>query len=201
MIGPPTRDPAGHELTLARKAHASSVVGVRSPIHTLIAWAKTHQGRKLIRFTAVSVVSTAVSALVISLVYGFKIIKGEVDATLFGNLVAAIPSYQLNRQWTWGKSGRSHLRKEVLPFAAMTALGIGFSLLGADFARHLVHTHHWDHLVNTGLVVAANLVSFAIFWLLKLAVFNRIFRINEATEIETQLNEEELPPATHTSTL
>jgi putative flippase GtrA len=143
----------------------------------------------------VSVVSTAVSVVVISLVYGFKIIKGEVDATLFGNLVAAIPSYQLNRKWTWGKSGRSHLRKEVLPFTGMTALGIGFSLLGASYARHLVNTHHWDHLVNTGLVVLANLVSFAIFWVLKLVVFNRIFRVDEASEIETHLNEEETPPA------
>lgn len=167
---------------------------VRSPISNFMAWSKTHQGRKLIRFTSVSVVSTAVSALVISLVYGFKIIKGEVDATLFGNLVAAFPSYQLNRQWTWGKSGRSHLRKEVLPFACMTALGIGFSLLGASYARHLVHTHHWDHLVNTGLVVAANLMSFAIFWVLKLVVFNRIFRVDEASEIETHLIEEETPP-------
>jgi putative flippase GtrA len=171
------------------------VVVVRHPIGKFMAWSKTHQGRKLIRFTSVSVVSTAVSAIVIFLVYGLKIIKGEVEATLFGNLVAAIPSYQLNRKWTWGKSGRSHWRKEVLPFACMTALGIGFSLLGASYARHLVHTHHWDHLVNTGLVVVANLVSFGIFWVLKLMVFNRIFRVDEASEIETHLNEEETPPA------
>jgi putative flippase GtrA len=170
-------------------------VTVRSPIKNFMAWSRTHRGRKLIRFTSVSVVSTVVSALVIALVYGLKIIKSEVDATLFGNLVAAFPSYQLNRQWTWGKSGRSHLRKEVLPFTCMTALGISFSLLGASFARHLVHTHHWDHLVNTGLVVFANLVSFAIFWVLKLLVFNRIFRVDEISEIETHLDEEESPPA------
>src|ERR1700721_1584245 len=108
------------------KSATSSVVVVRSRLSKIMVWSRTHQGRKLIRFTSGSVVSTAVSAVVISLVYGLKIIKGEVDATLFGNLVAAIPSYQLNRQWTWGKSGRSHLRKEVLPFACMTALGIGF---------------------------------------------------------------------------
>jgi hypothetical protein len=48
--------------------------------------------------------------------------------------------------------------------------------------------------VNTGLVVAANLMSFAIFWVLKLVVFNRIFRVDEASEIETHLIEEETPP-------
>jgi putative flippase GtrA len=162
----------------------------------IMTWSKTHQGRKLIRFTSVSVISTVVSALVIAFVYGLKIIRNEVDATLFGNLVAAFPSYRLNRQWTWGKTGRSHVRKELLPFAAMTTLGISFSLLGASYARHLVHAHHWDHLVNTGLVVTANLVSFAIFWVLKLMVFNRIFHVDEAQEIEALLSEEELPPAT-----
>lgn len=150
----------------------------------------------MIRFTSVSVVSTVVSIAVISIVYGFKIIKGEVEATLFGNLVAAFPSYRLNRRWTWGKSGRSHLVKEVLPFAAMTAMGIGVSLLGASYARHLVHSHHWNHLLNTGIVVGANLTSFAIFWVLKLIVFNRIFRVDEVAEIDEQLHLEEHPPIT-----
>jgi hypothetical protein len=57
----------------------------------------------------------------------------------------------------------------------------------------------WDHLLNTGVVVTANLLSFAVFWLLKLMVFNRIFRVDEAKEIEDHLNEEELPPATRPS--
>ena len=160
-----------------------------------MAWSRTHQGRKLIRFTSVSVISTVVSVLVIAFVYGLKIIKGEVEATVFGNLVAAFPSYRLNRQWTWGKTGRSHVRKEVVPFAAMTALGIGFSILGATYARRLVHVHHWNHLINTGVVVAANLGSFAIFWVLKLIVFNRIFHVDEASQIDEQLEQEELPPA------
>jgi hypothetical protein len=48
-------------------------------------------------------------------------------------------------------------------------------------------------------VVAANLMSFAIFWVLKLVVFNRIFRIDEVSEIETHLNEEETPPTARPS--
>src|ERR1039458_10652131 len=74
---------------------------------------RSHRGRRIARFVSVSVASTAVSFTVISLFYGLKIIRGEVDATLFGNLVGAIPSYSLNRRWVWRKSGRSHLRKEV----------------------------------------------------------------------------------------
>ena len=132
-----------------------------SSLRRVLQWSKSHEGRKLIRFTGVSVVSTVVSVLVITLVYGLRIIRSEVEATLFGNIVAAIPSYTLNRRWTWGKTGRSHVRKEILPFATMTFLGIAFS----------------------------------IFWVLKLIVFNRIFRVDEIAEIDAELLREEAPPA------
>ena len=62
-------------------------------------------GRKLIRFTLVSVVSTIVSVFVLSFVYELEIIRSEVEATLIGNLVGAMPSYGLNRRWTWGNTG------------------------------------------------------------------------------------------------
>jgi len=144
------------------------------------AWTRTTHGRKLVRYTLVSVASTVTSIVVIAIVYGFKIIPGEVEATIFGNVVATLPAYNLNRRWTWGKTGRSHVRKEILPFWVIAALGIAFSILGASYAHHLVHTHHWSQLINTGLVVGANFVSFAVFWVLKLMIFNKIFGVEVA---------------------
>jgi putative flippase GtrA len=170
------------------------VILVSGGIRKIIASTKTHRGRKLIRFTSVSVISTIVSLLVIALVYGFKIIRGEVDATLFGNLVGAIPSYTLNRRWAWGKTGRSHIRKEIIPFWVLTLLGIGFSVVGASYANHLVHTHQWSHLFNTGIVDTANLVSAAVFWVLKFIVFDRIFHVDEKAEIDAHLVREEALP-------
>jgi hypothetical protein len=67
-------------------------------------------------------------------------------------------------------------------------------MVGASYAKDFVHTHHWSHLFNTGIVDAANLVSFAVFWVLKLLVFNKIFQIKEEEEIEEKLLVEELPP-------
>ncbi len=154
-------------------------------------WAHTHEGRKLIRFTSVSVISTVVSNVVILIVYGLKLIPGEVYATIFGNLVATVPAYQLNRTWTWGKRGRSHFRKEIVPFWTMSLLGISFSTLGAFYARHLIHTHDWPHIANTIILVGANLFSFVIFWFLKLWVFNRIFKVDEMAEVEEHLEAEE----------
>jgi putative flippase GtrA len=154
-------------------------------------WAKSHEGRKILRFTSVSAISTVVSFTSIAVLYGFHIIKGVIWATVTGNLIASVPSYWLNRTWTWGKHGRSHLTKEILPFWGMTGLGIGVSMVGAAWARHEVHTHHWAHLVNTALVAFTNLASFGLFWILKIIVFNRIFRVHPLEEIDEHLRVEE----------
>lgn len=160
-------------------------------IRSLRAWTKTHEGKKIVRFTMVSAVSTVTSFGSISILYGLKIIPGVIWATLVGNVIASLPAYQLNRRWTWGKRGRSHWRKEILPFWIMTALGIGVSQVGALWARHEVRAHHWSHLTNTALVSFTNLASFAIFWVLKMIVFNRIFKVDVEQEIEEHLEAEE----------
>lgn len=165
---------------------------MRRRLQALVAWSKTHEGRKIIRFTSVSAISTVVSNTTIIIVYGLKIIKGEVYATVFGNLVATLPSYYLNRTWTWGKTGKSHIRREIVPFWTMSLLGISFSMLGGAYAGQLVANHRdWPHLVATLIVAFANLASFGIFWMLKLKVFNRIFRVNELEEIDEHLSKEE----------
>jgi putative flippase GtrA len=164
---------------------------VLSRIKGLWAWAHTHQGRKLIRFTSVSVISTIVSNAVLIVFYGFRWIPNEVYATVFGHLVATFPSYQLNRTWTWGKRGRSHWRNEIAPFWSLSLFGIAFSTILASVARHVIHQHDWSHPLNTGIVVAANILSFVIFWFLKLWIFNRIFHVDEMAEVDEHLTKEE----------
>jgi putative flippase GtrA len=156
-----------------------------------MAWTHTHQGKKMTRYVLGSVVTTAVSFTSIAILYGFRIIPGVVWATLAGNLIATLPAYQLNRTWTWGKRGRSHFRREIVPFWTMSFLSIAFSQLGAFWARHEVHAHAWSHLANTALVTGANLLCFAIFFVLKLMVFNRIFRVNKLERLEEHLKLEE----------
>jgi len=156
-----------------------------------VAWSKTHEGKKLIRYTASSVITTAVSFTSIVVLYGFKIIPGVVWATLAGNVIATLPSYHLNRLWAWGKRGRSAFRAEIVPYWTLAFLGIAFSQIGAFWVRSVVHSHNWDHLVNTALVAGVNLVSFAIFWVLKLVLFNKIFHFDKLKAVDEELTIEE----------
>ena len=107
------------------------------------------------------------------------------------------PSYWLNRKWAWGKHGRSHFMKEVVPFWTMAALGIAFSIVGAAVARHIGREHDLSHLELTLVVEAANVISFAIFWVAKLMVFNKMFKV-ELAEFDEHLAAEEAVEETAT---
>jgi putative flippase GtrA len=149
-------------------------------------WQKrdTPEAKKLFRYTMVSVVSTAVSFGVLAIVFGVLHLWGEIPSTVFANVVATVPSYYLNRQWVWGKGGRSHLMKEVLPFWVMSALGIAVSIGGAAVARHIGIEHHLSHFEQTVVVLAANLVSFGLFWVLKFMLFNRLFHVHTLEDLD-----------------
>jgi putative flippase GtrA len=144
----------------------------------------TPEAKQLIRYSMVSVISTAVSFGVLLIVYGVFRAFSEVWSTVFANAVATIPSYYLNRSWVWGKNGRSHLTKEILPFWTMSAIGIVVSIFGAALATHIGKTYHLSHAEQTVLVLAANVLSFGIFWVLKFMLFNRLFHVHPVEELD-----------------
>src|ERR1035437_5455729 len=144
---------------------------------------KTPEAKQLIRYTMVSVISTVVSLGTLALVFGVFHFWGEVGSTVFANAVATVPSYYLNRGWVWGKNGRSHLMKEIVPFWAMSAIGIVVSIFGAAIARHLGIDHHLAHLQQL-VVLFANVMSFGICWVLKFLVFNRLFKVHPLEELD-----------------
>src|SRR5579862_4335121 len=144
-------------------------------------------GKKLFRYSMVSVVSTIVSFGVLAILYGALNKGGEVTDTVVANMVATIPSYYLNRNWAWGNSGRSHLTREVLPFWAMAVAGIVFSIFTSSEARHLGQVHHFHHLGKTVLVLGANFLAFGILWVLKFLLFNKLFHVHHDTDVELEV--------------
>jgi putative flippase GtrA len=167
-------------------------------LKALYDWLHTHQGRKIFRYTMVSVISTTVSLLVIAIVYGALHLWSEVPSTIFGNVVATFPSYWLNRKWAWGKHGRSHFMKEIVPFWTLAGIGIAFSIVGAAVARHISIKYGLDHFETTLLVLFANVASFAVFWVAKLFMFNRLFH-TELEEFDEHLTHEEEEESTQSS--
>jgi putative flippase GtrA len=136
---------------------------------------RSPQGVKVVRYTMVSVISAVVSLVILTIVFGVLHLWGEVVSTLVANILAGIPSYYLNRRWVWKKSGRSHFWRELFPFWVMSISGIVFALYTASLAHNFGVEHNLPHSIRTLLVIGANIAAFAILWLLKFIILNRLF--------------------------
>ncbi len=163
---------------------------------------QTPSGRKIIRYTMVSVVSTAVSLGTLGIVFGVLHLWSEVPSAIFANVVATPPSYYLNRRWAWGKSGKSHMFKEVLPFWVASFVGLALSTWAAAMARDFSNSHHFHHLGHTAIVLGGNLGAYGVLWVLKFLLFQLLFR---QTPLSAEEDEGEgariavLPPPTSVS--
>lgn len=143
----------------------------------LMAHAKTEGGRRAIRYSATSIICIGITQFLIILFY--KVIKldvtdrfnPEVQANLAATMITSIPAFALNKYWVWGKRGRAHVRREVLPFWAFTVAGWALS----TGAVALVSTWAEPHSTKqTILVMGANIAGFGSLWVLKYLFLDKI---------------------------
>jgi putative flippase GtrA len=133
---------------------------------------------KLIKYASVSVISTIVSQVTLLLTFGVFHVMSEVPANILANVLATIPSYWLNRRWVWGKSGKSHFWREIAPFWILSFIGLAFSSVAVWLAGDFARNHGLSHVQTSLLVNAANLLSFAILWIVKFLIYNKLFHID-----------------------
>jgi len=127
--------------------------------------------RMMVRYSLVSLVSIAVSQSVLMVAFGLGHWTASL-ANIVACAVATVPSYYLNRTWAWGRRGRSHLWREVVPFWAIAFLGLVFSTWAADLASTLARHAAASHAATTAIVMTASLGAFGILWVGKFALFN-----------------------------
>ena len=142
-------------------------------------------GQKLFRYSMASVVAVAVSLALLVIFDGIIGWSAVVSSTL-ATSIAAVPSYEMNRKWAWGKSGRSHIWKEVVPFWALALLGWAFSTLCVGVMEHYAKHHHYSNLLKTFTVAVVYLGAFAVLWVGKFIIFNKVLFAHHP---------EDLPPA------
>jgi len=142
----------------------------------LIGLARSPHGKKVIRYSLVSVVSVIVSQVVLIFAFGALHWTAR-SANVLACTVATVPSYELNRSWVWGKTSKSHLWKEVVPFWVMSFIGLVFSTVVVSLA-----TDWWK---DTTLVVqGANLAAFGILWVGKFLILHYVLFKDEPQAVE-----------------
>lgn len=90
-------------------------------------------------------------------------------ANLVAVAISAIPAYYMNRIWVWGKRGRSHMKKEVIPFWAFTIAGLVLSTVLIAFAD--------NHTRNRYVILFVQLFSFGVLWVIRFFLLDRLFHV------------------------
>lgn len=142
---------------------------------------RSPSGQKLVRYSLTSVVSVAVSVACLLFFDGVLGIQAWVSSTL-ATAVATVPSYYLNRQWAWGREGKSHFWREVMPFWALAFTGLVFSDLCVHLTEVFAEHHHIMHLLRTGLITVVYVAAFGVLWVVKFLVFNKLLFVHHGKD-------------------
>lgn len=138
------------------------------------AYRKTPAFKRLFRYSMVSVVTTVFALGLLGLFYGVFRIASAAWCNLLATAITTVPSYYLNRAWAWGKTGKSHLTKEIIPFWVVAALSALISTLVVHEAdQAALHVTH-SHTVLTLVVEAANFTTYGLLWISKFMLFNKV---------------------------
>lgn len=134
---------------------------------------RTTTGRKLLRYGIASVVNVVIAQVVLAGAFGVLHWTARAAAVLAA-VVAAGPAYWLARSWVWGRSGRSHLVKEVLPFWAMALVGLAVTTWVAGEAEVAGAGLTDSRLGQTMILMGAVFGISAVIWALRFFVLNGV---------------------------
>ena|GEM_PF-384124 len=128
---------------------------------------------KFIRYSMVSVVAILISQVVILLAAWLFHLSG-VASNALGAVASTPASYELNRKWAWGKRGKSHIWKEVVPFWALTFAGLAASTVTVQIADTMAKSHHVYGIDRALAIMGASLFAWGVVWVAKFVIFNQV---------------------------
>ena len=137
----------------------------------LLAHSRTEAGKRAMRYSATSLICVAITQIFILVFY-----KGlrwkAVESNLISTMLVSVPAFYLNKMWVWGKGGKAHLRREVLPFWLFTICGWGLSTGAVYLVSHHVGTDH--STLRTLSVMVSSIAGFGVLWVLKYIFLDKI---------------------------
>ncbi len=145
----------------------------------------SEHGRRLMKFFAVSVISTIVTQGLLFLFYDVVKIPSAMECNVLATAIATVPAYWLNRTWTWGKRGKSHPWKEIAPFWIISFVGLVLSTVAVGVAAHNADALSHSLLVRKLFVQFANLFTYGAIWVGRYMIFNKFLFGNATTDEDT----------------
>ncbi len=128
--------------------------------------------RKLVKYSMVSAISIVVSQIV--QLTTFFLTHNGVLSSIVAVAVGTVPSYELNRRWTWRKNGPSHLWREIVPFWVMSFVGLVFSTVCVYAAEQWAEGRGLGKARTAFLLNLSSLAAFGLLWIGKFLIINHL---------------------------
>ena len=141
----------------------------------LVEHSRTPAGRRALRYIATSgfgVISTMI--LLFIFLHGFD--WRPLAANFVAVTIVSVPAFMLNKYWVWGKRGRAHMRREVLPFWIFTVAGWILSSIFVALVAEATKNPDVKSLAdgNKYAVQAASIAGFGVLWVLKYLFLDKV---------------------------
>ena len=147
---------------------------MRSLIDRALQYARQPKIIRLLKYGSVSVISTTITNVLLFLFFYVFAIASALWCNALATGITTVPAYYLNRNWTWGKRGKSHLWKEVVPFWVIAALSLVLSSLAAAFVAHNATHVTTSRLGKALLVNLANIFTYGCIWIGRFTLYNKV---------------------------
>ena len=127
---------------------------------------------RLLKYVAASMCGVVIGQTCLQL---SLLVMDPVPANIVAVAVSTIPAYFINRYWVWAKKDANSIHREIIPFWTMAFLGL---LLSSIIVAAV------DDSDNKLLISGANLSGFAILWVAKFFILDRVMFGGGATPEE-----------------
>lgn len=132
-----------------------------------------HRVAQLVRYGAVSIIATLTSTTVLGvLVATATLTPGWANIVATG--VGTVPSFELNRRWVWGRTGRRSVTTEIGPFCILSFAGLALSTAAVSAAGRWAGGADLPTFWRTAVVLVANVAAFGSLWVLQFLLLDRV---------------------------
>ena len=126
---------------------------------------------QLLRYSAVSGISTVTSLTILGVLVGLFGVDA-VLANVLATAVGTVPSFELNRRWVWFDQSQRSVLRQITPFCTLSFAGLVISTLTVRVvsARTIDLSRGWHTLA----VEAANVSAYGALWVVQFVLLDRV---------------------------
>ena len=142
--------------------------------------ARSDEGRKQIRYAAVSIVFVPVGQILIQVFGAFVFDRNYTLASIVSAALLTLPNFFANRYLVWKQTSRDNLRTQVLVFWVAAMLGVTLATGLTYLVEQQVHDRG---IIEPIAVFCAQLLGFGIVWIGRYIILDRwLFKVTHHGE-------------------